>query len=174
MDSCAPSNFAVGLLATLICCLFFLPRPSAGQALFSDCNVQTETNATLIFPAGTEILLDKRPLKGPLQIAVFTPQGECSGVTTWTGASTALTAWGHISRGSTPRSQKNALSPDDSLHIRLYSPDTGTIYSSSNADISLSLRSNEPHLEGNPHFVPDGIYVIDSIRVRTSLASREE
>jgi hypothetical protein len=64
---------------------------------FSNCVTRTGNNATIAVPADVEI-------NGPAlmpgdEIAVFTPDGSiCAGVSVWSGANIAITAWGDDSQ----------------------------------------------------------------------------
>lgn len=153
-----------------------LPLPSAtAQPTSPDCTTRTATDASIILPGDLEILLNGTPQEGPWRIAVFTSDGHCTGTARWTGEPTVLTAWGsspHAAEDMPPTG--TALVPSDTMHIHLLNPRTATEYTPTGNRITVSFRSEAPHLRTSPVYVPNGIYVVDRIAVQTSLITQQE
>jgi hypothetical protein len=161
-------------LTSLVVLLGLLTGPATAQSPFPDCTSRTETNATLLLPAPVSIVLDGTESTGPLYIAVFSERGECVGSAHWTGPSTSLTVWGHSPNRERTDTSNAALAPGDTLLVRLFDPTTETAYTPSNSRMAVSFSADEPYALTTPQYVPNGIYVLDQIRARQTLASREE
>lgn len=150
-----------------------LPQVRA-QSQFPDCASRTGTNATLLLPSDLRISIEGRHPEDSLQIAVFNSAGKCTGVATWDGSSTAITVWGQSDTLPPSHTAERTLSPGDSMTVRVFDPASRTVYQPSNAQTSLSLRTNETHLSGTFVYSPGGIYVVDEIRIQSDLVSRKE
>jgi hypothetical protein len=144
----------------------------AAQNPYPECAARTATNASLIFTDTTEIVVNGSAQAGPLHVAIFTPAGDCAGSVRWSGTATALTAWGTANLTDTGAS--GALSPGDSMHVHLFVPETDTEYTSANSRITVSFRSDRPYLTVHQRYVPDGIYVINRMRIHSTLVSRKK
>jgi hypothetical protein len=163
------------LLLSLIVLAGLLAGPVVAQSPFSDCTTRTETNATLLLPDTLTIVLDGDAASAPVHLGVFTPLGECVGAVRWRGAATSLTIWGrNPTRPDHVGPSQAALVPGDTLQLRLYDPATKTEYAPSRGRMTVSFQSSEPYHRTTPRYVPNGIYVLDEIRARRTLASREE
>lgn len=64
------------------------------QSHFDSCISRTAENAIVIIPAGINPTVAGAPIEAGDEIAVFTDDGTCAGVTVWSGESTSLAAWG--------------------------------------------------------------------------------
>lgn len=150
-----------------------VPSAVAAQTPFPDCATRTEVNASLILPSSLEITVDGQRKEPPLQLAVFTPEGDCAGQVRWSGPPTTLTAWGTTDLPGT--SADPVLVPGDTMQVRLYDPATQTGYTPDNSRITVTLRSDQAHLNAHLRYVPDGIYVLNRIRVvQSALITRQE
>lgn len=172
MTSRPSCSLLAGLLLGLVLRMGPLLPVATAQVPFPECEARTATNASLIFTDTTEILIGGSEQTGPLYVAVFTPAGNCAGSVRWSGTATTLTAWG---TADSPRTgSPDALSPGDSMHVHLFVPETDTEYTSTNSRITVSFRSDRPHLTAHQRYVPDGIYVINRIRIHGTLVSRKK
>lgn len=172
MRSLLPAHRYVEIFAaigTLIICA--LPVSAVGQAASPDCTTHTATNATVILPGSLDVFIDGSRHTGQLRFTVFTDDTECVGSTVWQGAPVALTVWGQAPDTMVTSITEEGIAPGDSLRFRLVNPVTNTAYSRSNSQITTSFRSNKAYLVATPRYVPDGIYVLDEVRVRSLLGS---
>jgi len=144
------------------------PSSATAQAHFAECATRTATNASLILPDTVEIRLDGTRQEGPLQVAIFTPEGHCAGSVHWSGTATTLTAWG---TGEETGSSAKALTPNDRLHVRIFNPATTTEYAAPMTPVTVSFQSGASHLTTQRRYVPEGIYVLDTIRIKRRLVS---
>lgn len=152
-----------------------LVPPAAAQASGPDCTARTATNASLILPSDLKITLNGTATNGPWRIDVFTTQGKCAGTTHWDGTATTLTAWGtRTAPHAPPPPSEAAFAPGDTMHVRLFNPETGTQYETTSTTISVTFRSEPSHLQTAPVYAPDGMYVLDRIRIRAPLVQREK
>ncbi len=155
----------VGLTIALL-----LPTPGTAQDAGADCAERTATNATLLLPESLNVQNEGRPLSPPLVFSIVNAQGACAGRVTWTGTGTSLTIWGRTSDSDLPSAAASGpLAPDDSLRMRLHNPTEAAPQST--RPVTFVLRDGAEHLVGRPRFVPNGIYVVDHIRVEPPLAS---
>lgn len=153
-------------------CLGILSLVVGAEALaqehFVDCAHRTESNATVILPDSLELQIDGHEPKGPLEIAVFTPENECAGSSTWDREAVALTAWGSA---PTSMSTEKALHPGDSLYVRLYDSSCGVEYNRFNSTVEVNLRDDGPPSVTEPQYAPDGIYILEKIVLRSLFLS---
>ena len=176
--SCSPSRPPLLGGALLIVALALAAGPEAVRAQFAaDCASRTPSNASIILPADLEVVVDGRALRR-VEVAVVAPGGTCVGSTRWAGEAAAVVAWGtdgEVGRTSLPDdvAPEEVLAPGDTMHVRLLDLVTGTQYTGANSRVELSFRTNEPYLETGPRYVPNGIYVLDRIRVHQGLAGRD-
>jgi hypothetical protein len=161
------------LLSLIVGLGSLLPLASA-QPTAPDCVSRTATNATLILPESLDVFIDGERHNDPLRVDVVTDQGKCVGTAQWNGSATALTVWGHSSQTTSSATSERGLSPGDSLHVRLFDPTTHSVYHAPNRRPQFSFRADQPHLLTTPQYVPNGLYVLDRIHLRTTLVSREE
>lgn len=171
MVSSVLSKLFTGALVILI---LLTTGPATAQSPFGDCADRSETNASVILPADMDVRLDGKKHEKKIRIGVFTPSGRCTGSTDWNGQSAALTAWGTSETRTTSSARSTVLTPGDTIHVHLYNPATQTEYTVHNSRISISFRNHEPHLTSHGRYVPQGIYVVDRIRVDASFASRSD
>jgi hypothetical protein len=175
MSSPTARNVACSTLVILAMILTGATVPQvAAQSPFSGCVDRTATSATLVLPNSTKILLEGSEKDGPLYVAVFTPAGHCAGSTRWSGAATTLIAWGTDPSSSINPTPGPAFEPGDSLHVRIFAPTTSTHYKAPGSQITVSPRSDRPHLTDHRRYVAGGIYVLDTIRVHKTLMTRPE
>lgn len=156
------------LLASLLLLGTAAVSPTFAQSPFSECPSRTATNASLVLPQDFEIILDDSKVDSPVHIGVFTPEGHCAGSTHWSGEATTLTVWGNNDESPHSSASDTVFTPGDRFYVHLFVPTTNTTYVPSNSEITLSFRSDQPHLTTSPKYVPDGIYALDHIHVRAS------
>jgi len=152
----------------------FAPFGVIGPPPFQGCATKTGSNASLILPSDLRITINGVQENGPVVLAVFTPEGHCVGTVRWSGKATTLTAWGTDTVGQPIPSPDTVLTPGDSMYIRLFTPDSETEYNSNDSRVSFSFRSDRPHLTTHRRYVPDGIYVLNQIRVYKTLVTRQK
>ena len=163
-----PAAFIFAAAVLLIA--LFLPDSGTAQEAFTDCPERTATNATLLLPEDLTVRDEHAALAPPLTLVVVNEEGACAGTATWTGSATALTVWGAGSSALPTSAASAPLSPEDSLHLRVY--DTAALNNDGPVrDASLSLRTTEDHYVSHSRYVPNGLYVVDAIRVQTPLSS---
>ncbi len=139
----------------------------SAQSPFSECAHRTETSATLVLPNSVSILFGETEHDGPLYIAVFTPEGDCAGSVRWVSEAASLTAWGTDPSSPIGSSPRTAFAPGDLLRVRLFDPATETEYGTSDSQITVSFRSDAPHLTAHRRYMPGGIYRLATIRVQS-------
>lgn len=156
--------------------LAFSPSGHAGaQTPFPDCATRTSTNASLVLPSDLHIVVNDTPRSAPWQIALFTADGDCVGSALWTGEASTLTVWGtDTDRPFDLLPPEKALSPGDSMYVRLFHPSTTSAYSATNSQIGVSFREGPPPYTDHATYVPGGIYVLDQIRIQRTLVSRQD
>lgn len=156
--------------ATFLLGALFLPPAGTAQEAATDCPERTATNATLLLPEDVTIRDEHSPLPPPLSLVVVNEEGACAGIVTWTGSATTLTVWGAGSSALSPTAGDGPLSPKDSLRLRVY--DTAALNNDGPVrEAALSLRTTEEHYVPDARYVPNGLYVVDEIRVRSTLSS---
>jgi hypothetical protein len=125
----------------------------------------------MLLPDSLTVQEDQSVLPPPLVLAVVNAQNACAGVVTWTGQGTSLTVWGRTESPDVPSSAATGpLAPGDSLRLRLYDP-TAPANRQRIRSAAFILRDHADYLVTRPHFVPNGIYVVDRILVEAPLAS---
>jgi hypothetical protein len=62
--------------------------------------------------------------------------------------------------------------PADTMQVRLWNPSTGNRYPLSAGQVDPTFWAGAPHLVSHPRYVPNGIDVLDRIRVSRDLAGR--
>lgn len=162
------------LLLALLLLVGTAIAPASAQSPFSECPTRTATNASLLLPKDFEIILDDSKYEGPAHIAVFTPEGHCAGSTRWSGEAKTLTVWGTDDEAPAPSASDTVFTPGDRFYVHLFVPTTNTTYVPSNSEITLSFRSDQPHLTTSPQYIPDGIYALDHIRIRRATTNRQD
>jgi len=161
------------LIWSFIVVASLVPSAVSAQTPFPDCATRTGVNASLILPASLEITIDGEQKEPPFLLAVFTPEGHCAGQVRWSGDPTTLTAWGSTEVLET--SADTVLVPGDTMQIRLYDPATDTGYTPDNSRITVTLRPDKAHLNPHLRYVPDGMYLLNRIRVvQSALITRQE
>jgi len=165
------------VLLILVVVLVWGPVHARAQFDGAPCVSRTPSNASVILPSDLEIVVDGAAVTGRVQVGVFTARGTCVGATTWAGEATALVAWGTAEEGESAgmpdrAAVEEALAPGDTMQIRLWDPSTGNRHSLAAGQVDLTFRAGAPHLVSHPRYVPNGIYVLDRIRVSRDLAGR--
>lgn len=168
--STPPSHGATRLLSgltavvlVLLCSGWSLLAAAQPPAHFSECTTRTGANATVIFSTDAHVTVDENAIAVGDEIAVFTPEGHCVGVTTWTGSNMALTVWG--ADAFTPEGK--ALETGEPMIFRVWDTSTGREFGGE-AAFTLSLSQHAAYLTADNRFVPDGIYVVDTLRLAPS------
>ncbi len=164
-------TFVTGLLA-----LGVVASPAVAQSHFTDCLSKTETNATLLIPSDAELQWgSEAPAPGD-EIAVFSPDGQCSGVEVWTGESIAVAVWSGATpptstAGSRPAS---GLQSGDSLQFRVWDASTAREYAPRRYQVTHRFSDTKPFYTTTDRFVPDGIYVLTMLRFDSVQAERRD
>lgn len=148
---------AVLLMLSAPCMSAALAQPVAH---FSTCATGTGTNATLIIPADASFSLGGTPIAVGDEIAVFTLKGHCAGSIVWTGSSRALTVWGQDTFTKAGR----ALSPGDPMIFRAWDASSEHEVGGQSA-FTVSFSAREAFYTTQNRFVPDGMYVVDSLQL---------
>jgi hypothetical protein len=169
-----PSGLVLLILAVA---LGWAPVHARAQFDGATCISRTPSNASVILPSDLEIVVDGAAVTGRVQVGVFTARGTCVGATTWAGEATALVAWGAAEEAGSVgmpagAAAEEALAPGDTMQVRLWDPLTGTRHPPAAGQVALTFRAGAPHLVSHPRYVPNGIYVLDRIRVSRDLAGR--
>jgi hypothetical protein len=171
----------LGLPVALVLAVALVLSAVPARAQFDGvpCASRTPSNASVILPADLEVVVDGTALTGRVQVGVFTPEGTCVGTTTWAGEAVALVAWGTVGEAGADgmpdrAASEDALAPGDPMRVRLIDPSTGSRYPAPAGQVELTFRDDAPYLESTPRYVPNGIYVLDRIRVHRDLADRGE
>jgi len=94
------------------------------------------------------------------EIAVFTLKGHCAGSIVWTGSSRALTVWGQDTFTEAGR----ALSPGDPMIFRAWDASSEHEVGGQSA-FTVSFSAREAFYTTQNRFVPDGMYVVDSLQL---------
>ena len=139
---------------------FFAPVALA-QMHFTDCAFGTGSNATLVLPEDATYELGAVRLSAGDEIAVYTNEGLCTGVATWTGAALGLTIWGD--NEMTPEVDGHPAGAP--LHIRFFDADSETTLPAANQMVELELADDQPYHHSNNAFRNDAIYVVASLRL---------
>ena len=137
--------------------------PAQPTSHFSTCTPETGTNATLILPADAFITIEGEPIAVGDEVAVFTPAGHCAGAITWTGANRALTMWGQDAFSE----EGQALSPEAPMTFRVWDASTGRTFGGEGA-FTVTFSEREEYHTATNRFVPDGIYVVDTLQLTAS------
>jgi hypothetical protein len=140
-------------------------RPALSQpvARFSTCATGTGTDATIIIPADASLSLGSDLIAVGDELAVFTPEGHCAGSITWTGSNRSLTVWGQDAFFDAGK----ALSPGDPMTFRAWDASSGREVGGESA-FSISFSAREAFYTTENRFVPNGIYVVDSLHLSVS------
>ena len=163
-----PVSFVFVAVALTVALL--LPTPGTAQEAFTNCPERTATNATVLLPETLSVQSEGGSLPPPLVLSIVNAQGACAGRVTWTGSGTSLTIWGRSTDAEVPSAAASGpLAPNDSLRMRLYNPTEEPPQSVRPA--MFVLREEADYLVTRPRFVPNGIYIVDHIRVEPPLAS---
>lgn len=127
-----------------------------------DCAYRTGIDATVVFPADAKISIHgSAPTPGD-EITVYSSEGVCVGRVQWSGESVALTVWGD----DMMTTEADGLLEGDEMHFHIRRTESGSEHSPRNAVITVEFAGDEPYLTTSPHFVPNGIYIIQSLTVR--------
>lgn len=137
--------------------------PVHAQTHFRHCTSRTETNATIIIPVEAQIRLNGASIEPGDEIAVFERDGRCVGSVVWTGENVALTAWGVDSL-----SAAGGLALYEPMQFRIWDASTQTEYGSDTSRLHVAFRGGKPFYTTDNRYVPDGIYLLQSLAVRTS------
>ena len=144
---------------------------AAPSLAHQDCSFRTGIDATIVFPIDATISIHGDALTPGDEIAVYSEEGECVGRVQWTGQSVALTVWGDDMM--TP--EADGLLEGDEMHFHIRHTESGSEHSPQNSVITVEFAEDEPYLATTPHFVPNGIYIVQSLTVRSlEHASAEE
>lgn len=165
------------VLLILVVVLAWGPGHARAQFDGATCVSRTPSNASVILPSDLEIVVDGAAVTGRVQVGVFTARGTCVGAATWAGEATALVVWGTTEEAESVvmpdrAAVEEALAPGDTMQVRLWDSSTGRRYSPAAEQVDLTFRAGAPHLVSRPRYVPNGIYVLDRIRVSRDLAGR--
>jgi hypothetical protein len=152
----------VPLLAFLVPALLVAAfgTPARAQTHFTQCATRTGNNATIVIPSSIQADLDGRAIEAGDEIAVFSGEGTCSGVTTWTGTNVALTAWGDDLFSE----QKLGLNEGDPLRFRIWSATIDREYGVVDS-VAAGFSSDRPYYNSTGSYVPDGIYILKALVV---------
>ncbi|MFP4228198.1 MAG: hypothetical protein ACLFTE_05130 [Salinivenus sp.] len=122
-------------------------------------------------PESLTVEQDQMAIPPPLEIAIVNKEGDCAGTGTWTGEGSTLTVWGRADSSEMPSSAASGpLAPGDSLRLRLFDP-TSPSDQQPVRSAAMVFRSGPDHLETRPFYVPNGIYVVDTIEVASFFTS---
>lgn len=165
------------MLLILTVVLVWAPVQARAQFDVATCVRRTPSNASVILPSDLEIVVDGAAVTGRVQVGVFTARGTCVGTTIWAGEATALVVWGAAEEAGSTRmpdraAVEEALAPGNTMQVRLWDPSTGNRYPLAAGQVDLTFRASASHLVSHPRYVPNGIYVLDRIRVSRDLAGR--
>lgn len=163
----APRRVGGFVGAVLVAGLVLLGVAGSAQAQshFKDCATRTATNATIIIPVEAQVRLNGVPLERGDEIAVFGSNGACVGSVVWTGQNLALTAWGMDAIGAVP-----GLETNEPMQFRVWDASTQTEYGPANSRLDLDFGSGDSrtHFTTENRYVPNGIYLVDTLSVRPS------
>ena len=163
-STCSGGSLAKStLMAIVLCALWVVPGVAQPPAHFTDCLTRTGSNATVIVPASASIAMDHNEIAAGDELAVFTPAGHCVGTATWTGINIALTVWG----GNDFASDDEPLEAGQPMIFRAWDASTGEEFGGETA-FTVSFSDQQPYFVTENRFVPDGIYVVDSLRLNPS------
>ncbi len=135
-----------------------LSTVAEAQSFFLDCAFNTGDGATVILPESIGPTLDGNPLVERSEIAVYTPDGICAGVSVWMGSSLSLTAWGDdvLTEG------KDGFESGDALTFRIWDAASETEYTGGAVHVTYDA--------GKDYFRSDGVYESDAIYSLAELA----
>lgn len=136
--------------------LFFLLLCSAAMATtphFNECATLTGETATVVIGAESIPLVNGLPLQPGDELAVFTPDGLCAGMTTWSGNSAAIAVWAN-DPGS---DQTDGFVVGEALSFRAFSG--GVVHGGDGSSVSVAFN---PNFQSGT-FAVDAIYVIDEL-----------
>lgn len=124
------------------------PTATAVPRHFDNCAFQTGANATIAVPAAVVVKGDLE-LAVDDEIAVFTADGTiCAGMTPWTGANIAVTAWGDDSQTE----EVDGLRGGEEMMFRIWDRSAGREIPVQSVDYSL----------GDGFYNTDGIYIVQA------------
>ena len=173
-----PGRVAPGLLAAALVLLHLIAsRPAAAQAHaapphaaqthaaqthFEDCPSRTgQSAAVIVLPASVRV--GGAALALGDEIALFTEAGRCAGRTVWQGGGAlALTAWGDNAMTDVV----DGFEPGHRMQVRLWDASRQVEHHEGNSEIQVRLRTRSPYAQPRLHYVPNGLYVIEQLRVK--------
>ena len=153
-----------------------VPRPASAQSHFTDCLSKTETNATILIPADAEVQWGtEAPAPGD-EIAVFSPDGQCSGVEVWTGKNIAVTVWSGQAPPTSRAGSRPApgLQSGDSLQFRVWDASDAREYTPRQHQVTHQFSDAKPYYRTSGRFVSNGIYLLTTLRFETVQADRTD
>jgi hypothetical protein len=112
---------------------------------------RTGDNATIGIPGAVRPSIDSLPLANGDEVAAFTREGLCVGVTTWNDSGAALTVWGDDI--FTP--EVDGMVPGDTLCYRVWSAKAHAEFT----DVEVTYH------DGNGLYICNGMYEIASMNV---------
>ena len=148
-------------LAMLVACGCMLIGFSANvhaQTHFDSCVSGTGANATVLINESINPTIDAQAFASGDEIAVYTTEGLCVGVESWTGSNVALTIWGDNSLTT----EKDGLSANEQIHFVVWDASSQTEYGSSFGSVDVSYVSEDPY-NGSGLYTQDAIYQLASL-----------
>ena len=152
-----------GVIIMLLCTAWAVPGVAQSPTHFTECTIQTGNNATVIVPTTASIVMDQDAISVGDEIAVFTPAGHCAGVATWTGSNIALTVWGV----GAYTADGEALEAGEPMIFRVWDASSGQEFGGESS-FTIAFSDRRSYLTTETHFVPDGIYVVDTLQLAPS------
>ena len=130
-------------------------RTAGAQDHFSDCVSVTGGSASIIIPATIWPTVDGGPIAEGDEIAVFTPDGVCAGVTTWDGLNAGITIWGDNS----VTQAKDGFRVEEPLSFRVWDTSADQEYT----NVTVTYSSSRSFHRAIGTYVENAIYSLASL-----------
>ena len=138
------------------------PQTDASETHFVNCPSRTGQSASIIVPPAS-VRIGGAALAIGDEIALFTEAGRCAGRATWQDDGTlAITAWGDNAMTNAP----DGFEPGHLMHVRLWDASRQVEHHEGNSDLQVRLRTHSPYAQQHLRYVPNGLYVIEQLRVK--------
>lgn len=143
-----------------LCLLLTIVLPASAAQHFTDCAFGTGTSATLVLPVSADIAVDGARVQEGDEIAVYTSDGVCAGVETWTGENLAIAVWGDDI--VTP--DKDGLVVGEPLTFRVWDASNDAVLGEGPAPAAVVYSDELEHYTAHGRYVDNGIFVIKSMQ----------
>lgn len=127
------------------------------QSHFNACLAPTGTNASIIIPLSVAVTVSPtpsslNPIEAGDEIAVFTPEGVCAGVVTWSEDGAALAAW-----GDDPQTEEqDGFLIGDTLTYRVWDIST-------EQELRASATAYDGLFDTTGRFSPDAVFLVAAL-----------